>query len=522
MSTSTPERPQLQFDFKAPLPTLPQLWTPDDIYLTCDEATVRRFSEDNRVERKLGTLNQKLLSEYVAMWSNTQPSGGVTFLGVDDDGKLVGCKRVEQAHINDLQAVRALCPDARLEFKTVPIKNAKGQDDFILVMRVYYRENKLVETTDGQAFVREGDRKRRLTETEKREIRLNKGELDVEAERTPLTYPDDFQDDVLSMYRHEYLAKRELDPKRFTLEDVLTLSKLGRRTNRGFEPNLACALLFAKDPRVVVPGAYIRVLRYDGTEEQFGRKLNVIADRMIDGPIPFQLYEADRFISSQIRNFTRLGSDGKFATNPEFPKDVWLEAIVNAVAHRSYNLKNMNIFVKMFEDKLVVESPGAFLPPTTAETVIGAHNPRNPNLMWALYYLEYVQCAFEGTRRMRDEMRAANLPDPIFVQRTSGHYQVSVTLKNDAEHRKMFVRTEAAAGINPKLYASLTESERMIVNYLADQDNVNVKDAGRVIAMDWRATKMVLDGLERKKLIVRSPGNPRSRHRFYYLRRPNK
>ena len=113
MSTSTPERPQLQFDFKAPLPTLPQLWTPDDIYLTCDEATVRRFSEDNRVERKLGTLNQKLLSEYVAMWSNTQPSGGVTFLGVDDDGKLVGCKRVEQAHINDLQAVRALCPDAR-------------------------------------------------------------------------------------------------------------------------------------------------------------------------------------------------------------------------------------------------------------------------------------------------------------------------------------------------------------------------------------------------------------------------
>jgi predicted HTH transcriptional regulator len=77
------------------------------------------------------------------------------------------------------------------------------------------------------------------------------------------------------------------------------------------------------------------------------------------------------------------------------------EAVVNAVVHRSYNLKNMNIFIKMFNDKFVVESPGAFLPPTTAETVFDAHNPRNPNTMWALYYFDFVQCAFEGTRRMR-------------------------------------------------------------------------------------------------------------------------
>src|SRR5258708_13850270 len=102
---------------------------------------------------------------------------------------------------------------------------------------------------------------------------------------------------------------------------------------------------------------------------------------------------------------------------------------------------------------------------------------------------------------MRGMMGAAALPDPVFVQRTGGTYQVSVTLKNDAEHRKMFVRAEAAAGINPEVYASLTESERMIVNYLADQDKVNVKDAGRVIALDWRATKNGTDGFENKRLI---------------------
>lgn len=159
------------------------------------------------------------------------------------------------------------------------------------------------------------------------------------------------------------------------------------------------------------------------------------------------------------------------------------------------------------------------MPPTTAETVFDAHNPRNPNLMWALYYFDYVQCAFEGTRRMRQEMRDANLPDPRFAQKQIGTFQVSVTLENDQEHRKQYVRAEAAASINPELYAALTKSEKILVNYLADQDKVNVTDAGLVIGRDWRATKKVLDSLHEKKIISKSAGEARSRHRFYYLRR---
>jgi ATP-dependent DNA helicase RecG len=243
------------------------------------------------------------------MWANTQPSGGVTFLGITDAGKFSGCRHIEQAHLNDLEAVWVLCPDGRLEFKRVATKNANQEDDFILVMRVYYRDDKLVETSSGDAFVREGDRKRRLTEHEKREVRLNKGELDVESERVTLNYPDDFDTGLLEIFHQEYIRKRELQ-ERYSIEDVLNLAKLGKRGPAGFQPNLACALLFARDPRLETPGAYIRVLRYDGIEEQFGRKLNIIADRQIDGPLPLQIAKAQEFINSQIRNFTRLGLMG--------------------------------------------------------------------------------------------------------------------------------------------------------------------------------------------------------------------
>ncbi|MCB9956829.1 MAG: putative DNA binding domain-containing protein [Caulobacterales bacterium] len=505
---------QLELEFNAPLPTLPQLWTPDDIFSSLDEDTIVRFREDGRVERKRASVSPKDLAQYTSMWANTQPSGGITFIGVENDGKISGCKNIETSHLNDLESVRTLVPDAQFEFRRVPVD---GGNNFVLVMRVYYREDKLVETADGSAFVREGDKKRKLTEQEKREIRLNKGELDAETERVSLKFPDDFDETLLAQFRSQYLEKRRL-PSRYGIEDVLSLSKLGKKTGDRFQPNLACALLFAKDPRETVPGAFIRVIRYDGEEEKFGKSLNVIADRQIEGPLPLQIRAAEEYIESQIRSFTRLGRDGRFATHPEYPKEVWLEAVVNATVHRSYNLKNMNIFVKMFEDKFVVESPGSFLPPTTAETVFDAHNPRNPHLMWALYYFDYVQCAFEGTRRMREGMRQANLPDPVFAQRTTGTFQVSVKLENDAEHRKTFVRAEAAIGINPDVYASLTESEKMIVNYLADQERVNVTSAGLVIGMDWDTTKAILTGLEEKGIVARLPGKARSRHRFYFLK----
>ncbi|MYG81869.1 MAG: hypothetical protein F4187_08975, partial [Gemmatimonadetes bacterium] len=395
--------------------------------------------------------------------------------------------------------------------------NDRGEQDYVLAMRVYFRDDKLVETHDGKAFVREGDRKRALTENEKREIRLNKGELDVEAEPTPLQFSEDFNLKLLDQYREQYIRKRQL-ADRYSVEDVLSLSNLGKRKDGRFQPTLGCVLLFAKDSRQAVPGAFIRVIRYEGVEEQFGNKMNAIADRVIDGPLPLQIAQAETFIESQIRNFTRLGSDGRFVTRPEYPKDVWLEAVVNAVVHRSYNLRAMNIFVKMFEDKMVVESPGSFLPPTTPETVYDNHNPRNPRTMWGLYFFDFVQCAFEGTRRMRDAMREAQLPDPIFVQRTTGQFQVSVTLKNNHEHRKQYVRAEAAVGINPDDYASLSESEKMIVNYLADQGKVNITETGLVIGKNWRAARDILDGLVKKNILERSSGKFRSRHRFFYLK----
>lgn len=148
------------------------------------------------------------------------------FLGVGDKGDFIGCKTLHENQLNEIHAVRRLCPDAKVEFKRVAIKNNKGEDDFVEVMRVHYRDDKLVETVSGEAFIREGDEKRRLREEEKREIRLNKGQTELETERVPLKYPRDFDPTLLKLYHESYLKKRGLNEDRFTLEDVLAMSDL--------------------------------------------------------------------------------------------------------------------------------------------------------------------------------------------------------------------------------------------------------------------------------------------------------
>jgi len=59
--------------------------------------------------------------------------------------------------------------------------------------------------------------------------------------------------------------------------------RLGKIKGASFIPNNVCALMFAKDPLRVFPGAYVHFLRYSGVEEKTGREYNVTKDRIIDG-----------------------------------------------------------------------------------------------------------------------------------------------------------------------------------------------------------------------------------------------
>jgi len=484
---------QLAFNFGGPLALL----TVDEIYERASVGLFRALLEDRRVERKPAGIHSEALGDYFCMWANTAPDGGIVVIGIEDDpeGTVSGCSHLSIHQLNRLESTRVeYCADSRSESKRVEAINLAGEADYLLVIRVFYRADKVVRTNSGTAFWRIADKKKRLSEEEIRELQIDKGEVDFELEPCGIDYPGGFNLDLIRLFVDRFAKMRALSPH--TEEEVLLLAHLGTRQGSVFIPNMACALLFANDPRLRFPGSFVRFLRFDGETEGTGEKFNAVKDIRLEGSIPTVIVDTARVLENQLREFSRLGKDGKFYTAPEYPPPAWYEALVNACVHRSYSLRTMNVFIKMFDDRLEVESPGGFPPLVTPKNIYDVHKPRNPYLMEALLYLDFVKCAHEGTRRMRDTMSAQSLPEPEFRQVESATTPlVRVVLRNDVRQRRVWVDSDVSVIVGEAIMKDLSEDEKRAINFAAEYGEISVSDVQRLTQRSWPSAKRLLVNL---------------------------
>jgi ATP-dependent DNA helicase RecG len=491
-----------QFEF--PFEKITALLEVPEIYERATEHLLRIIKEDRRIERKPASIHCRDLGDYFSMWSNTQPDGGLIAIGMQDDGSFSGCSKLTQDQINSFERAPVVyAPDAKFESKRVAVNNTKGQPDFVLLFWIRYSKDRVVKTSDGKAFVRHGESKKELSNDEIRELEIDRGQVDFELESCGLSYPEGFNEDLIRQFTDGVRKLRELFLNHSDIE-ILQHRHLGQIIKDKFIPNNTCCLLFAKDTLLKFPGCKIRFLRFDGKHEGTGEKFNAVKDIPIEGAVPMLILEAEKLIEAQLREFTSLGKDGRFYTVPEYPKSAWYEAIVNACCHRSYHLKNMVIFVKMFDDRLVVESPGPFPPLVTPENIYSSHHPRNPHLMDAMFYLDFVKCANEGTRRMKQVMLESNLPQPVFEQKEVGNSSVRVTLQNNVELRKVWIDRDASWLVAQKIFNNLSQDEKRIINYVAEYKAINVSQAVRLLQSNWPAARKMLDGLLDKGILNRN------------------
>lgn len=520
-----PERQlQLGFTEEAAEPeVLQQLLTPDEIYARA-ESIAQQIAEDRRIERK-ARIQPAALADNFSMWANTSPDGGLIAVGISNDGQIPGCKALNQKTINELEAGPDKCPQARFESKRVSVINRDGEPDFFILFRVFYHPSRLVETTDHKVFVRRGDKKIEIrTDQEKRQLRIDKGEIRFEQEPCGLEFPGDFDMDLIRAFIANVRKARGLQHATSDTK-ILTALRLGSMRDEVFRPNVACALLFSIDPVSVVPGCKIHFLRYEGVEAKGGTQFNETANMPpIEGPIPRQIEQISALLRDKIRKFSDFGKDGKFHTTPEYPEEAWYEAIVNACVHRSYVFENMKVFVRMFDDRLEIESPGPFPPGVNAQSIYHIQHSRNPYLAEAMRYLGFVREIGEGAPRIRDSMLRLGLPEPEFSQREVDSAKVQVTLRNNIAFRKRWVDSDVAALIGASITRSLSENEKIVLNYVVVHGSINVSEAGRLTGHNWPTSRKVLMGLVEKRILryVHRESMPVDRKAHFVLSEPFK
>jgi ATP-dependent DNA helicase RecG len=236
---------------------------------------------------------------------------------------------------------------------------------------------------------------------------------------------------------HSFVRARGF--KTGALVDQLCRTGLADSVAGEVRPTRAAVLLFAEEPGSLLAAhdarADIRLMVYSGKTVATGAVPNLRkAPLTIRGPLIAQIDDAVKAVLRELEEGLTLAGSG-FKTRHVYPERVVKEAIVNAVIHRDYRL-NRDIFVRIFDDRIDVESPGTFPGSITAGNIARTGSKaRNPLIVQNLREFPAAPNidAGEGVKMMFAEMAAAKLYPPQYSQNTDAAVEtVTVTLLNRA------------------------------------------------------------------------------------------
>jgi len=180
----------------------------------------------------------------------------------------------------------------------------------------------------------------------------------------------------------------------------------------------AALLLFGRAPiSRWHPRASIRFFGVSGTTRQHGSRRNVTQLHRIEQPIASAIPAAYEFMRSHVKRSEKL-HDLFFKEMPEYPDYAWQEAIVNAVAHRDYEMQGSEVEVWFYEDRMEIRSPGSLVPPVTLEAIQRrrpVHASRNPLLVRVLADGGIMRDEGEGIPRIFEEMEESFLRAPMIT-----------------------------------------------------------------------------------------------------------
>jgi len=168
-----------------------------------------------------------------------------------------------------------------------------------------------------------------------------------------------------------------------------------------------------------------------------------------------------------LRNNKQHYQDGLFVLDvPTFDERVVREAILNAVSHRDYQLGGP-VFVRQYQHRLEVDSPGGFPPDITLENILDRQSPRNRRIADILARCGLVERSGQGMNLMFElsVKQAKALPDFKGTDRM----HVRVTLDGLVQDPKLLTMMER---IGMETLKSFTTGDLLVVNHIRREQPV--------------------------------------------------
>jgi predicted HTH transcriptional regulator len=245
-------------------------------------------------------------------------------------------------------------------------------DKKILIVKIPKGPQRPYRTNKGIHYIRTASGKRIASPGELRLIHQASGAIYYDEVPIPNTSIDDIDMGYLEEFLKKSLGSGIRD---FGIKtaDLLKNMKILTSYERDMVTTTGGLLFFGKHPEHHLPYCKVTVVRFPGNDigEKFEKK-------DIEGRIIEQIERAERVLKEYLRSETKIEPLEKEEPLFEIPVESLREAVINAVAHRNYQLASQ-IRIFIFDNRIEIKSPGKLPNTVTVENIkLGFLLHRNP------------------------------------------------------------------------------------------------------------------------------------------------
>lgn len=325
--------------------------------------------EGHFLDVKRKEISPSKLTETVSAFANAD--GGELFIGIAEAAvqgqphTWSGFADPEDANAH-LQVFEGLFPlggDYRYDFLTHP--NNPG---YVLQVAVKKTKN-IVKASDGMARVRVGAQNLPVDTLEKlQRLERNKGITSFETDTVSTDLTNITNSQTVIGFILEQVPTSEPEPwlrKQELIKDD--------------KPTVAGVVLFADLPQAILPKRTgIKVYRYQTGMEEGSR------DTLVGDPVTIEGCAYDVIKDAVAKTEEIIGGLQILTTKgfapASYPTETLHEVITNAVLHRDYSIAD-DIHVRIFENRVEVESPGRLPAHITTENILKERFSRNGSIV---------------------------------------------------------------------------------------------------------------------------------------------
>ncbi|MGM9847873.1 MAG: RNA-binding domain-containing protein [Muribaculaceae bacterium] len=407
-----------------------------------------KLAESGKVQFKERILDRYEIGCEMVAFSNSR--GGQIIVGINDkSGTINSLSYLELQETTNL--LTSIASENVIPNILIDIENVTTQGGGVVVATIPEGKNKPYHDNKGIIWIKNGADKRKVFDnSELAEMMAESGSFSPDEASVQNATIEDLDADTIKLYlinRFSPVFKGknidELNTKDYSLNTIadfiikgITIEKLLSNL-RFIRPDgqitVAAMVLFGKHTQRWLPTMTAKCISYIGNSvggTQFRDKLH---DMEIEGNILHQFRTIMSFLTRNLRKI-QVKKDFNTLGELEIPYECLTEYIVNALVHRSLNIKApIRIFI--FDNRIEIHSPGALPNGLSIEDIKkGTSIPRNTFLFTNANYLLPYTGAGSGVRRALEYS-----PDTIFfndskdVTHSSNEFVITIPRKSNQD-----------------------------------------------------------------------------------------